>query len=375
MKTTIISILLMILCQVVFSEKPIKIKGHIDGIENAELQIMILPWKDGANPIIDYVSCKNGKFEFQADTEYELWHMVVINGNKFNEIFGKDKCCDEELKNRDISFLMQPGDHAIVDAKFENFGIYYTVKGNEINETRNEFEKTLFPFFEDYNKLIIEKSKYKNDTLKDHRQNLAKKINDLKNQIQRLEIKLIQDNPKSLYSAYLLQTSFQDDTISRHYENLDNDVKISFWGKNLYDRISKAPKHLSAPGFSMLNEKNQQITLSDFQGKYVLLEFWGPWCSACVKDVPKMNEIQLRFKDQLAIMGICCNSDQEAWRNALKKYSINWVNLFSGSQEIVERYGVKAFPTKVLIDKEGKVIAKSIGIADNFYEKMNDLIK
>ena len=135
---------------------------------------------------------------------------------------------------------------------------------------------------------------------------------------------------------------------------------LVIFGKYLYQK----PKFINgeiAPNFSMQMIDGQKRILSDFKGKFVLLDFWGSWCPPCRKENPDLVKLYQKYKDQdFEIVSIGVETRKERWIAAIEKDGLVWPNHFSDfkrfDSEPVRLYGVKEIPTKYLIDKDGMII-------------------
>lgn len=198
--------------------------------------------------------------------------------------------------------------------------------------------------------------------------------------------KLVAEKPKSLMTAYAvcqLEPAEAVPLIAR----LDASVQQGVF-KPLLDNIklahdmslkrAEAQKSLGAgkqaPDFRLRDINGTERTLADFKGKYVVLDFWGTWCGWCIKGIPQMKEYYNKYKDRMEIVGICCNDTDEKWRDGVAKHQLPWTNLYNGfDKDIVTRYAVSGFPTKVLIDPEGKLVQIFIGESEEMYQKLDNL--
>jgi peroxiredoxin len=118
-----------------------------------------------------------------------------------------------------------------------------------------------------------------------------------------------------------------------------------------------------APDFSFTSSEGEHITLDDLHGKVVLLDFWGTWCPPCVESVPELRNLHKRYSKEanFVIIGISSDSDDAEWREFTVKNKMVWPQYRDHDHKILRAFGIRAFPTYILIDHEGIVRFSSIG--------------
>ena len=127
-----------------------------------------------------------------------------------------------------------------------------------------------------------------------------------------------------------------------------------------------------APDFSekdIFGEK--RVSLMDYKGKVVILNFWATWCPPCKEEIPDFIRLQEQYKDKLAIVGVSVFSDKDATKKFYSDYKINYP-VFMGFYDLMDKYGqVSAIPTTFIINKNGGIAYKVIGIRTKAqYEEM-----
>ena len=127
-----------------------------------------------------------------------------------------------------------------------------------------------------------------------------------------------------------------------------------------------------APDFTLQDSGGQDVTLSEFEGKVVLLNFWATWCGPCKIEMPWFLEFQQKYRDQ-GFTVIAISMDEEGWgvvRPFLKDLKPNFPVVI-GDDEIAQKFGgVVALPTTFIIDKEGNIASTHQGlVSKNKYEK------
>ncbi|MCK8495422.1 TlpA family protein disulfide reductase [Spirosoma sp. RP8] len=118
------------------------------------------------------------------------------------------------------------------------------------------------------------------------------------------------------------------------------------------------------------------ISLSSLKGKYVFVDFWGTWCSPCVSTLPTLKRLYQRLnKNRFEFIGIVSRDSPEHLRDFLKKHDVRWPQLLSnGPDGLVDQYHVTAYPTSVLLNPNGKIVAADLSM-EKLEAKLNELNK
>ncbi|MHA7056154.1 TlpA family protein disulfide reductase [Aquimarina sp. M1] len=132
----------------------------------------------------------------------------------------------------------------------------------------------------------------------------------------------------------------------------------------LYTQWTVTNRGDTAPDFETSLVDGTPFKLSNLQGKYVLLDFWGSWCSPCIKESPQLVTLHKKYPDDLTIVSIALEKDSESWKKVVAKYGYAWKNQivdqnrFVLLSDIARKYGVSEIPTKFLISPKGNLIGK-----------------
>jgi peroxiredoxin len=112
-----------------------------------------------------------------------------------------------------------------------------------------------------------------------------------------------------------------------------------------------------AQDFTARDLAGNEVSLSDYRGKVVLLDFWATWCAPCVEELPNVKRVHNEYKnDGFAVIGVSLDNNRSALEAFVQNQGIEWPQVFDGrgwENEVSTVYQVNAIPAMFLIDKEG----------------------
>jgi peroxiredoxin len=119
-----------------------------------------------------------------------------------------------------------------------------------------------------------------------------------------------------------------------------------------------------APDFTMNDTEGNPVSLSQFKGQYVLVDFWASWCGPCRGENPNVVAAYKKYKNKnFTVLGVSLDEDKEAWMKAIQKDGLTWKHIsdLKGWQSaVVPVYGIEGIPYNVLLDPEGKILATEL---------------
>ncbi|MBB2148303.1 redoxin domain-containing protein [Pedobacter sp. LMG 31462] len=191
----------------------------------------------------------------------------------------------------------------------------------------------------------------------------------------------IEGHLNSPLNTFLLKESLlkyiSDEEALRLYNLIPDSLKANSYGKELKSIIALYVGK-TAPDFSQLDTAGAEISLSQFRGKYVLIDFWASWCGPCRKENPNLvDAIKKNSHKNLEVISVSLDDKREPWIAAIKKDGLgSWKHisdLKGWKNQIAKRYKVRSIPCNFLIDPDGKIIAKNLR-GETFPTELSKLI-
>ncbi len=118
-----------------------------------------------------------------------------------------------------------------------------------------------------------------------------------------------------------------------------------------------------APDFTV-NDGSKTVSLSQFRGKTVVLNFWATWCPPCVEEVPSLVAMQKQMGDKIVVLAVSTDVDEDAYKKFTEKRMQGVLTVRDGNQKANALYGTYAFPETYIIDKDGVIKRKFIGAVE-----------
>lgn len=334
------------------------IQGSLDQAKNNSL-VQLIRTEGRKTSVFDSTRITDKTFEFKGNIENPEMYFLTIEG-----IQGSLPVI---LENDKINLTIY------TDSIFAS-----SIKGGVENDYFNEYQKFITGIRHKNNKIseAFNTAREEQDTAKIS--SLREAYSNLIKENETYDIEFVTKNPKALLSALILERSILTKKIEIEkakelFNNLDEKVKTSRAGKVISENIlanENTAIGSVVPNFSAPNPDGKTIALNDIKGKITLIDFWAAWCGPCRKENPNVVKVYEKFHEKgLEIIGISLDGaprqkePKQAWLDAIKKDNLTWYqvsNLQYFNDPIAKQFNIKSIPATLLIDAEGKIIAKNL---------------
>ena len=365
--------------------------AEIEGLGKDTVFVEYVPLSQFAEeidePLKDTIISINDKFTFDSPSNEPILTYFFPNKGGFKRVDGSKYF----PRHKYLNLLIRPNSQITIKGKLHNYYLEYEAKGDEFNQENSQLRSKYIKEMSKGAKIELQlDTLISNKGDKELINSLFKQRNEINNIAKKEKLKFIKNNWDKELSAYYL-TKQRLDTLGKYYENLSPDLKNGIFKSMLESQYVRYEKHIkiieaeknivegkTAPDFILQSLSGSEFSLSSISDKIIVLDFWGSWCGWCIKGFPKMKEYYKKYKTQIEIVGIACYDTEDKWKKSIEENKLNWQHVINNKdidKDVSVMYGIKGYPTKIILDKDKKILAKFIGESDEFYKKLDELLK
>lgn len=386
--------LLLILCfgvagHLTAQNEQFTIRGKFKNVTEGYTLVMFN--SSNGNFKMDTIKFQNGAFSYTGECKGREQRLMMLSTPADLEFRKKSKGQKGVIMfgSFELSMFVQPGAEILLTGDILDFPfVQLTDKKNRINRDLIDLKLSNAKEQKEINRL----HRTANEAIwagnKEEANKQRARMDELQEVISVRRSEWIKNHPDSEYAAYLYMTSglseVQVKELQAQYDSFSPAVRESVYGKELAELIrtrSTVVPGSVAPAFTLKNVyTGENISLADYKGKYVILDFWGSWCGPCRASHPHLIRVYDKYKgDRFDILGIAADQQDETIRKAAQEDKISWpqTNMYekqANGKQVQKLYDVSAFPTKIIIDPEGRINSVFIGDSEKIDEKLTELL-
>ena len=368
------------------TENQYTISGYTSGLDVNKGYILIIDTTAPRGFRQDSVIIENGKINYSSSiSQPEVMRMSFASDKITKWVGTGEQRGYIPVKSAILQYIAFPGANITLKGEFTDFVNVYPY-GDKENELLTELLSQLNPILNKGANLYV---KSVNDTTltKEQVKILEEKSNKLNDRANEIRLAFLDKNASSIAGLWLMEDMLMRSQIkiekvdelmkkvdAAKYQNLSYYIKVSERVKG-YKASAIGQIAPSVKGINLIDDK--EFNIESLRGKFVLLDFWGTWCGACLHGTPAMKEFRDKHIDKLQIVGLAKDRKASDVKKVMANYKMDWPNILvveGGELDYVAKYNVQGYSTKVLIDPNGKILLRTVGEDPKFYNKIEEII-
>lgn len=353
------------------------VSGNVPGLETDFMSTSYVG-PDGKR-VFDSVFVENGKFSYTGKIDLASFVVFWPNDEKTIKRAGRGYY---PAKSSQFAFLASPGDYIEFKGEVTDFINAYP-SGTAGNDDLAKINSAIFPMLNQSVNMQLEINKLEEGDSKI--EELKASMSTIDEKVLRIKHQFVANNPKSQAAAWYLSDMMVRSQVSQE-EAIDmfNGFETALKGYTFYEDVAMRVDGIEStmPGKIMpnfvtnLTLDGETFELNDLKGKHVLIDFWGTWCGPCIAEMPTVKAYQEKYKDELVVLGVNSGDTMEKMENFITKNGYDWQQVMRGrgADDLVMKLNVAGFPTKFILDPEGKILHRYVGETIDAFEAIDQIL-
>ncbi len=338
------------------TKKTFEISGTIRGLKNDSIILLVDRYgPDGKRmePEVLVTNAGNDHFSFKGIVSIPDQTQLQLSGMR---------------SRKTVSVYLEEGS-IVIDGNIDSLN-YVSVTGTPTNNDMTKAQSFFAPIYE--RRAALSQELRKATAGSKEYEILAKEQRRKTDSINNYKIQFMETHPSSYMSLsylYVLQDNLTTEKVERIYNSFPSEIKKTSIGEYIYSKL-QANKSVAigkkAPDFISWDAEGKKVNLSDYKGKYVLLEFWASWCVPCRAQSPHLVKMYEVYKDKgftILQYSVDVKRDEQKWRDAIKQDGLTWTQIsdLTGPGDPVSKiYGVQPIPDNFLISPDGVILGRRL---------------
>jgi peroxiredoxin len=345
------------------NSKKYEVSGTVAGQDSGA--VYLVKAEKGQAVTVDTTQLVNGAFSFEGSVEIPELHYLRMNERDyFAQFFLENTDIKVEAYKDSLQSTKVTGSPAT--DTFNEFLDEVKVMSDKMKEYQQEYSAAAATGNQDE----MDRIKIDADASNENMQVFAKNF--------------VKEHSNSIVAPFITltqlsqQLDFQElkELVDLFPAQLDSSV-YTLQLKEFIEEKGRTAIGTEAPGFTMNDTEGNPVSLSSFKGKYLLIDFWASWCGPCRKENPNVVNAYNKFNDKnFEILGVSLDRDKDAWLKAIDEDNLTWTHVSDlkyWQNEVAQLYGVNSIPHSILLDPDGKIIAKNLR-GQELHDKLGELL-
>ncbi|WP_066628209.1 TlpA disulfide reductase family protein [Labilibacter marinus] len=328
------------------------ITGTIEGVTEGKAILQNIV--DGRPAPIDTAEIVEGKFTFTGTAAEPELYLIFVAENRTPIVFFGE--------NANINITADPANMQEAE-----------ITGSEITDTYLAFVKGV-PGNDRMKQMDLDYQAAMSRGDQAAMEDMKNEVNELMEEQKAYFLDFIKNNTNSVVGAHMALQAISEfsydefkDLVGQFETSLGESKYVADLKKAL-EPMAKAEEAAKAteigaiaPDFTLETVDGEKVALSSLKGNYLLVDFWASWCKPCRAENPNVVKAYGEYASKgFDILSVSLDRDAAAWKKAIGDDGLTWTQVLDADGSVANSYGVTGIPFTLLLDKEGKIVAKNL---------------
>jgi len=339
-----------------------KLSGTLVGLSDATVYLQQRVDKEYIS--IDSVVSVDGTFEFTGQVGIPDVYFISVEGRNGKGMIFLENSAIVLDAHKDTLWLAKVSGSSVHDE--------YMILQDRINAIQEKLEA----LYEEYREAAMAGNEAIASELQDQMEAVYKTVSET-------QMAFLDENPASFVAPFVVQSLHfgkeaeeVEELLAKLDPSLDASVLVGSMRRRV-ELLKNVAIGKMAPDFTQNDPNGNPVQLSSLLGNYLLIDFWAAWCGPCRRENPYIVAAYNKYHDRgFDILGVSLDNSKERWLKAIEMDRLAWTHVSDlkyWSNEVASLYGISSIPSNLLLNPEGKIIAKNLR-SDDLHSELEKLL-